>query len=112
MTLSHPLGCQLVLDKVKPQGRLPLNRFGQASPSAHSPKPAQAQRAPWLRGTSWPGGFKQADQGVNLYALRLPLEEAFRDLKSSRLGLSLEWHRTYQVERRQVLAQVRQTLMI
>src|SRR5919109_339215 len=31
------------------------------------------------------------------------IEEAFRDLKSTRFGLSLELHRTYQVERLQVL---------
>ena len=33
----------------------------------------------------------------------MPIEEAFRDVKSTRLGLSLEFHRTYQVERLQIL---------
>ncbi len=33
----------------------------------------------------------------------MQIEEAFRDLKSTRFGLSLELHRTYQVERLQVL---------
>ncbi len=31
------------------------------------------------------------------------IEEAFRDVKSTRFGLSLELHRTYQVERLQIL---------
>jgi hypothetical protein len=56
-----------------------------------------------LLGTSLPGGFKQADQVVKLYALRMQIEEAFRDLKSTRFGLSLESHRTYQVEPLQLL---------
>ena len=46
LTLSNPLVGQLVLDKAKPQGRLHLNRFGQASQSAHRRNQAQAQRAP------------------------------------------------------------------
>jgi hypothetical protein len=33
----------------------------------------------------------------------MQIEEAFRDLKSTRFGLSLELHRTYQLERLQVL---------
>jgi hypothetical protein len=40
---------------------------------------------------------------VKLYALRMKIEEAFRDVKSTRFGLSLELHRTYQVERLQIL---------
>jgi DDE family transposase len=103
LTLSNPIGCQLVLYKAKPKGRIHLNRFGKASQSAHSRKQAKAQREPWLLGTSLPGGFKQADKVVKLYALRMQIEEAFRDLKSTRFGLSLELHRTYQVERLQVL---------
>ena len=57
-----------MLYKAKPKGRIPLNRFGKASQSAHSRKQAQAQREPWLLGTSLPGGFKQADKVVKLYA--------------------------------------------
>ena len=40
---------------------------------------------------------------VKFYRLRMQIEEAFRDLKSTRFGLSLELHRTYQVERLQTL---------
>ena len=53
--------------------------------------------------TSLPAGFKLAEKVVKCYALRMQIEEAFRDLKSTRFGLSLELHRTYQVERLQVL---------
>jgi hypothetical protein len=103
VTASNPITCQLVLYKGKPKGRVHLNRFGQRARSAHSRKQATAQREPWLLGTSLPEGFKLAQKVVKLYAFRMKIEEAFRDLKSTRFGLSLELHRTYQVERLQVL---------
>ena len=103
VTASNPIACQLVLYKGKPKGRVHLNRFGQRARSAHSRKQATAQREPWLLGTSLPAGFKLAQKVVKLYAFRMQIEEAFRDLKSTRFGLSLELHRSYQVERLQVL---------
>ncbi len=54
-----------------------------------------------LLGTSLPEGFKLAEKAVELYALRMQIDEAFRDPKSTRFGLSLELHRTYQLERLQ-----------
>ncbi len=103
VTQSNPIACQLVLYKGKPKGRVHRNRLGQPSRSAHSRKHARAQREPWLLGTSLPEGFKLAHKVVKLYALRMRIEEAFRDLKSTRFGLSLEFHRTYHLERLQVL---------
>jgi hypothetical protein len=88
-----------VLYKGKPKGRVHLNRLGQASRSSHNRKHAQTQREPWLLGTSLPEGFKRAEKVVKLYALRMKIEEAFRDVKSTRFGLSLEvtgQHRHYQ----------------
>jgi hypothetical protein len=103
VTASNPIDCQLVLYKGKPKGRVHLNRLGQRVRSSHSRKHEQAQREPWLLGTSLPQGFKRAEKAVKLYALRMQIEEAFRDLKSTRFGLSLELHHTYQLERLQVL---------
>lgn len=103
LTESNPIDCQLVLYKGKPKGRVHLNRLGQRVRSSHSRKHEQAQREPWLLGTSLPESFKLAEKAVTLYALRMQIEEAFRDLKSTRFGLSLELHRTYQLERLQVL---------
>jgi len=72
-----------------------------ASRSTHNEKHQKANREPWLLGTSLSEGFKIAEKAVKLYALRI--EEAFRDLKSTRFGLSLELHHTYQLEGMQVL---------
>lgn len=103
LTESNPIACQLVLYKGKPKGRVHLNRLGQRVRSSHSRKHEQAQREPWLLGTSLPESFKLAEKAVKLYTLRMQIEEAFRDLKSTRFGLSLELHHTYQLERLQVL---------
>lgn len=103
LTENNPITCRLVLYKGKPKGRVHLNRLGQASRSSHNRKHAQSQREPWLLGTSLPEGFKHAEKVVKLYALRMKIEESFRDVKSTRFGLSLELHRTYQVERLQNL---------
>jgi len=103
VTESNPIDCHLVLYKGKPKGRVHLNRLGQRAHSSHSRKHEQAQREPWLLGTSLPESFTLAEKAVKFYALRMQIEEAFRDLKSTRFGLSLELHRTYQLERLQVL---------
>jgi hypothetical protein len=103
LTESNPIDCQVVLYKGKAKGRVHLNRLGQRVRSSHSRQHEQAQREPWLLGTSLSPGFKIAEKVVKLYALRMTIEEAFRDLKSTRFGLSLELHPTYQLERLQVL---------
>lgn len=103
LTASNPINCELVLYKGKPKGRVHRTRLGEVARSAHSRKHAATQREPWLLATSLRGRRKLARDVVKLYRLRMQIEEAFRDLKSTRFGLSLELHRTYQVQRLQVL---------
>jgi hypothetical protein len=103
LTKSNPLECQLVLYKAKPKGRSKMNRFGERSRSRHSEKNAARNREPWLLATSLPSGSKLAQRVVALYAARMQIEEAFRDLKSSRFGLSLEYSGTRELERLQIL---------
>ncbi|MGH8507564.1 MAG: IS4 family transposase [Gammaproteobacteria bacterium] len=100
LTRSNPIDCHLVLYKAKPKGHVHLNRLRNASRSTHNKKHQQVNREPWLLGTSLSESFKLAEKAVTLYALRMQIEEAFRDLKSTRFGLSLELH---QLERLQVL---------
>ena len=103
LTWQHEMPCRLVLYKGKPKGRVHRNRFGGRSQSVVSKKHAKAQREPWLLATSLPDGARLAQKVVNLYRLRMQIEEAFRDLKSLRFGLGLELHRSYQLQRLQVL---------
>ena len=103
MAQSNPLACQLVLYKGKPQGRGHRNRLGSRSRASHSRRHATRAREPWLLATSLAPGSTLAKQVVRVYALRMQIEEAFRDLKSTRFGLSLELHRSYHVQRLQML---------
>ena len=53
--------------------------------------------------TSLPVDARRATKIVKLYALRMQIEAAFRDLKSDRFGLALGYSRTRQLDRLQVL---------
>jgi hypothetical protein len=103
LTQSRPIDCELILYRGKAKGRIKKTRLGKRSRSAHSQKQAARQREPWLLATSLPVHSKLAKQVVRLYALRMQVEEAFRDLKSSRFGLSFEQSRTGDLERLQLL---------
>lgn len=103
MAQSNPIDCQLVLYKGKPKGRVHKNRLGKRSNATRSRKAAAQGKEPWLLATSLPPGFKLAKKLVKCYTCRMQIEEAFRDLKSTRFGLSLELHLSYQVERLQIL---------
>ncbi len=100
---SNPIDCQLVLYKAKPKGRVHKNRLGQKARNAYSRKHAASAKEPWLLATSLTPCSKLAKKVVELYTLRMQIEESFRDLKSTRFGLSLELHLTYQVQRLQVM---------
>ena len=103
MARSNPIACQLVLTKARPKGRVHKNRLGLKAMNSHSRKHAASAKEPWLLATSLPLNSNLAKKVVALYTLRMQIEESFRDLKSTRFGLSLELHLTYHVERLQVL---------
>jgi len=103
MAQSNPIECQLVLYKGKPKGRGHTTRLGSRSRASHSRRHATRAREPWLLATSLAPGSSLAKQVVRVYALRMQIEEAFRDLKSTRFGLSLELHLSYHVQRVQIL---------
>ena len=100
---SNPMACQLVLYKGKAKGRRRTTRLGSRSRAAHSRRHATRAREPWLLATSLAPGSTLAKQVARVYALRMQIEQAFRDLKSTRFGLSLELHRSYHVPRLQML---------
>jgi len=103
MAQRNPIACQIVLYKGKPKGRMHKNRLGRRSRAGHSRKQAAREREPWLLATSLAPCSSLAGKVVRLYRLRMQIEESFRDLKSTRFGLSLELHLTYRVQRLQVL---------
>jgi len=100
---SNPIDCQLIVYKAKPKGRVHKNRLGQKAMNSYSRKHAASAKEPWLLATSLPVTSTLAKRVVACYVQRMQIEESFRDMKSTRFGLSLELHLTWQVERLQVL---------
>lgn len=103
LTRSNPIECTLVLYKGKAKGRVKRTCFGLPATSRHSLKNAARKREPWLLATSLPACSTLPKRVVGLYTTRMQIEESFRDLKSSRFGLSFEYCRSKDVERLQVL---------
>jgi len=84
--------CNLYLIKRGKKNRVHKSVFGQPCCSAHSLKQARAQREPWLLAASPSLAVLNATEIINIYAQRMQIEEAFRDLKSDRYGLGFELH--------------------
>jgi hypothetical protein len=85
------------------KGRVKRNLDGSKSRSKHSLKRAKGNREPWLIATSLPAKAQLARVVVNLFAKRMQIEEAFRDLKSRRFGLGFEHGRTTDPDRLGIL---------
>ncbi|HWQ37629.1 MAG TPA: IS4 family transposase [Burkholderiales bacterium] len=100
---SNPLLCDLVIIKRPRRGRHKRSVLGKAVRSYHSLKQARSQREPWLLACSPSLSHLSAQAVVALYAQRMQIEEAFRDLKSQRFGLGLSACRSKQRQRLRVL---------
>jgi hypothetical protein len=100
---AHPVRCRLVLVKRAPKGRHHACLDGRAARSAHSRKQARAQLEPWLLATCPALAAWHPEAIVSIYAQRMQIEEAFRDLKNERLGLGLAASRSKQPDRLRVL---------
>lgn len=87
---SNTLACHAYLLKKKKQGRIKKTVFGQRCKMKHSEKNAHRERTPWLIVTSLEGGVTITKRVINLYKTRMQIEEAFRDIKNSRWGFSLD----------------------
>jgi hypothetical protein len=91
---ANPVTCRLVLIKRKNQGRHKRSVQGKRVRSRHSLKHARAQREPWLLAASTGLAHLSAQAIVAVYAQRMQIEEAFRDLKSERFGLGFSANRS------------------
>ncbi|MFZ5893091.1 MAG: hypothetical protein ACOY0T_18680 [Myxococcota bacterium] len=80
--------CRLVLaSKPKSNGRTRSTQKGNRGRRTEDFKRSESAREPWLLATSLKC---KAAQVIATYAKRMQLEEAFRDLKSSRFGWAFE----------------------
>lgn len=103
LTIRNQVPCQFVIYQGRPKGRKAKNRLGEVARNSDSRKKAQSQREPWLLATSLPETSTLAKRVVKIYALRMGIEESFRDVKSHRFGLGLNYHRTTSAVRLQML---------
>jgi hypothetical protein len=104
LTARNEFGCRMVLFKANAKGRQNLTKRGKKpARSIKSRRNAACNREPWLLATSLPVDKFSAKQVVKIYATRMQIEEAFRDLKSARLGLSLEHSGTWKIHRLEIL---------
>lgn len=89
---SDPIECRLVVYAKARQGRRHPNRRMPArnSRSTASMKASAREREPWLIVASPQLQAPNAHQLVKLYARRMQIELAFRDLKSHRYGQGME----------------------
>jgi len=87
---ANPLSCHAYLMKKKKQGRVKKTVFGKRCLMKHSEKNAHRERTPWLIVTSLQGGASMTKRVMQYYTTRMQIEEAFRDMKNSRWGFSLD----------------------
>lgn len=88
-----------MLYKSKPKGRVFLNKLGKRSRRNRSIRAEQANREPLLLSTSLSIKEYQAEAIVEMYSLRMLIEESSRDMKCERYGLELGSSRTYKTKR-------------
>lgn len=100
---SNPVACRLVLAKRRGQRRHQHTVHGKRARSRHSLKHARSAREPWLLAVSPGLAHLSAQAVVAVYAQRMQIEEAFRDLKSERFGLGLSASRSKRKDRLGVL---------
>ena len=103
LTQRNQVPCQFVIYHGKLKGRKHKNRLGDIASNSYSRKHAVRQREPWLLATSLPVTSKLAKKIVNIYHLRMQIEEGFKDVKSHRFGLGLDYHRCKSAMRLQML---------
>lgn len=100
---GRPMHARVVLVRRARRGREQYTREGVLNQGTIAKKARRAAREPWLLVTSLSPTTHRATQIVAHYALRMQIEEAFRDLKSHRYGMGLEDSLTRRAERLSVL---------
>jgi hypothetical protein len=102
LTRKNPMILSFYLVKEKLKGRKKLTKKGTISKHKDSINYGRAHREPWLLVSSLQG-TGVASKVYKTYKKRMAIEEAFRDLKSTRYGFSLSDSKTVKKDRYIVL---------
>ena len=97
---KNPLTTNFYIYTHKLKGRIKKNKDGKQSTDKDSKNHSKSYREPWLLVSSIKGPHNfAAKKVVNIYTIRMTIEEGFRDLKSNKYGLSLEDNETKKTAR-------------
>ncbi|WP_053425906.1 IS4 family transposase, partial [Rheinheimera sp. KL1] len=107
LTVQNEYPAQLILYKKAIKGRSKLTKLGEKSRASCSLDESRSAREPWLLATSLSvENSKSIQQVISAYHSRMQIEESFRDNKSARFGLSLDWQRCKCPDRLAVLVMI------
>ena len=87
------LGTHFYIVRQTLKGRICKDKKGKKSRDKDSINYGRSYREPWLLVSSL-SGVMAAKKVSNIYKRRMTIEESFRDMKSSRYGLSMEENKT------------------
>lgn len=99
---KHRFTTRVCLLKKQATGRVHSGRLGKKAKDSRSKQCAKRERDPWLLVTNLPSSWR-AKQIAKLYALRMRIEEGFRDLKSVRYGMGFRFQASQSSERINIL---------
>lgn len=99
---GKPWACRLLRQRKPRRHRNKTTRRGTPGQSTTDRKGRKSAREPWLLATSLGRAFTPA-RIMKMYAQRMQIEQAFRDLKSHRFGLGFEDSLTRSAARLSVL---------
>jgi hypothetical protein len=96
---EHEFKTTLYRYKGKALGRKNKSKRGNIKQTNQSKKHAKANKEPWLLVSSLLINSKTAKKVVEIYSLRMQIEEGFRDLKSTKYGFGFEHVNTRHIYR-------------
>lgn len=96
---EHGFKTRLYRYKGKALGRKNKTKRGTIKQTNQSKKQAKANKEPWLLVSSLHINSKTAKKVVEIYSLRMQIEEGFRDLKSTKYGFGFEHVNTRHIYR-------------
>lgn len=102
LTEDNPLDCFFYLMRSSLKGRKARKRNGEIRCDKGSKAYSRSYREPWLLASSL-SRRSSAKRIMEIYKRRMTIEEAFRDIKSSKYGLGLEQSMTRIGSRRDIL---------
>lgn len=100
---SNPLKTYFYLFKGKFKGRKSLTMSGKKRKDSDATYYRKVAREPWLLATSLATGYFMPTKVIKKYSMRMQIEEAFRDLKSSRYGFGFENAHSKNINRIEIL---------